>query len=93
MVVRFFDSGIGGLTVYDAIKSHLPDLGLVYLGDNKNAPYGVRDADDIFHCTKDGVQILFDQPGCDLVVLACNTASAVAMWRIQERWLTPEKRV
>ena len=93
MVVGIFDSGIGGLTVYDAIKSHLPDLGLVYFGDNKHAPYGVRDADDIFQRTRDGIQILFDQPGCDLVILACNTASAVALRRIQERWLTPEKRV
>jgi glutamate racemase len=93
MVVGIFDSGIGGLTVYDAIKSHLPDLGLVYFGDNKNTPYGVRDADDIFQCTRDGIQILFDQRGCDLVILACNTASAVALRRIQERSLTPEKRV
>ena len=93
MFVGIFDSGIGGQTVYEAIKSHLPGLGLVYFGDNKNVPYGLRDADDMFLCARDGVQILFDQPGCGLVILACNTASGVALRRIQERWLIPEKRV
>ena len=53
----------------------------------------MRDSDDIFQRTRDGIQILFDQLGCDLVILACNTASAVALRRIQERSLTPEKRV
>ena len=84
MFVGIFDSGIGGQTVYEAVKSHLPDLGLVYFGDNKHAPYGVRDSDDIFQRTRDGIQILFDQPGCDLVILACNTASAVALRRTKE---------
>ena len=84
MFVGIFDSGIGGQTVYEAIKSHLPDLGLVCLGDNKNAPYGVRDADDIFQCIRNEIRILFDQLGCDLVILACNTASAVALRRTKE---------
>src|SRR6056297_4168403 len=92
MAVGIFDSGLGGLTVLDAVRKRLPDLPLVYFGDNAHTPYGVRDADDIYDLTTKGVQILFDQ-GCDLVILACNTASAAALRRIQESWVPPDKRV
>ena len=47
MAVGVFDSGLGGLTVHQAIAARLPDLPLVYLGDNKHTPYGVRDPQDI----------------------------------------------
>ena len=77
MAVGVFDSGLGGLTVHQAIAARLPDLPLVYLGDNKHTPYGVRDADDIFNLTCAGVERLWEE-GCDLVILACNTASAAA---------------
>ena len=92
MAVGIFDSGLGGLTVYDAIHKRMPNLDTIYLGDHKHAPYGVRDADDIYRCTTQSVQILFDH-GCDLVILACNTASAAALRRMQEHWLTDDKRV
>ncbi|MBW7055797.1 aspartate/glutamate racemase family protein [Paracoccus bogoriensis] len=92
MAVGVFDSGLGGLTVHQAIAARLPDLPLVYLGDNANAPYGVRTADDIFHLTCRGVERLWAE-GCDLVILACNTASAAALRRIQETWLPEDKRV
>ena len=92
MAIGIFDSGLGGLTVYDAIHKRMPDLDTIYLGDHKHAPYGVRDADDIYRCTTQSVQILFDH-GCDLVILACNTASAAALRRMQEHWLTDDKRV
>lgn len=92
MAVGIFDSGLGGLTVHRAIAARLPDLPLVYLGDNANAPYGVRDADDIFDLTCAGVGRLW-QEGCDLVILACNTASAAALRRMQETWLPENKRV
>ncbi|MBU0780924.1 MAG: aspartate/glutamate racemase family protein, partial [Alphaproteobacteria bacterium] len=92
MAVGIFDSGLGGLTVYDAVAKRLPDLPLVYLGDNANAPYGVRDSDDIYNLTTAATQRLFDA-GCDLVILACNTASAAALRRMQEGWVPPGKRV
>ncbi|WP_134679248.1 glutamate racemase [Paracoccus ravus] len=92
MAVGVFDSGLGGLTVLDAIAARLPDLPLVYLGDNKHTPYGVRDAEDIFNLTCAGVERLWAE-GCDLVILACNTASAAALKRMQETWLPPNKRV
>lgn len=92
MAVGIFDSGLGGLTVLDAVQKHLPDLPLVYLGDSAHAPYGVRDADDIYDLTTASVQRLFDAD-CDLVILACNTASAAALRKMQESWVPADKRV
>ncbi|MDP0925882.1 aspartate/glutamate racemase family protein [Paracoccus onubensis] len=92
MAVGVFDSGLGGLTVHQAIAAKLPDLPLAYLGDNAHTPYGVRTADDIFNLTCAGVERLW-QEGCDLVILACNTASAAALRRMQETWLPADKRV
>ncbi|MDC0737457.1 aspartate/glutamate racemase family protein [Cognatishimia sp. SS12] len=92
MAVGIFDSGLGGLTVYDAVSKRLPDVPLVYFGDNAHAPYGVRDADDIYDLTTKSVERLWDA-GCDLVILACNTASAAALRRMQESFLPENKRV
>ena len=92
MPVGIFDSGLGGLTVHQEIVNTLPDLPLSYLGDSAHAPYGVRDADDIFRLTCKATERLWDE-GCDLVILACNTASAVALKRMQETWLPKDKRV
>jgi glutamate racemase len=92
MAVGVFDSGLGGLTVLDAVARRLPDVAFVYLGDNANAPYGVRTPDDIFRLTCAGVERLWAE-GCDLVVLACNTASAAALKRMQETWVPADKRV
>ena len=92
MAVGIFDSGLGGLTVYRAVAERLPELPVVYFGDNAHTPYGVRDADDIYDLTTAGCQRLFDA-GCNLVILACNTASAAALRRMQEVWVPSDKRV
>ena len=92
MAVGVFDSGLGGLTVLDAVSRRLPTVPFVYYGDNLHAPYGVRDADDIFRLTTAGVERLWEA-GCDLVVLACNTAAAAALKRMQETWVPKDKRV
>lgn len=92
MAVGIFDSGLGGLTVLDAVAKRLPEVPFVYLADNANAPYGVRDADDIYQLTKAAVERLWDE-GCDLVILACNTASAAALRRMQEAGMPQGKRV
>ena len=89
MAVGVFDSGLGGLTVLDAVARRLPEVAFVYYGDNRHAPYGVRDAEDIFRLTCKGVERLWAE-GCDLVILACNTASAVALRRMQESWVPPD---
>lgn len=92
MAVGIFDSGLGGLTVLNAVQARLPDVEFVYLADSAHAPYGVRTPDDIYDLTTAAVQRLFDA-GCDLVILACNTASAAALRRMQERWVPSDKRV
>ena len=90
--VGIFDSGLGGLTVYEAVVHRLPDVSFCYFGDNANAPYGVRTQNEIFELTCNGVKRLWDC-NCELVILACNTASAAALKRIQEEWLPKNKRV
>ncbi len=92
MAVGIFDSGLGGLTVLGAVATRLPEVDFVYLADSVNAPYGVRDSDDIYNLTKAAVARLW-QEGCDLVILACNTASAAALRRMQEEGLPEGKRV
>ena len=92
MAVGVFDSGLGGLTVLDALQKRLPAVPFVYFGDNAHAPYGVRTHDDIFNLTTAAVERLWAE-GCDLVILACNTASAAALKRMQETWVPADKRV
>ncbi|MEP5761113.1 MAG: aspartate/glutamate racemase family protein [Litoreibacter sp.] len=92
MAVGIFDSGLGGLTVFEKVAARLPDLPICYFADSAHAPYGVRDADDIYKLTCDSVEKMWDH-GCDLVILACNTASAAALRKMQERWVPDDKRV
>ncbi|WP_372884853.1 glutamate racemase [Shimia sp.] len=92
MAVGIFDSGLGGLTVLDAVSRRLPDVPFVYFGDNAHAPYGVRDADDVYNLTTAAVERMW-AAGCDLIILACNTASAAALRRMQESWIPTDKRV
>jgi glutamate racemase len=92
MAIGIFDSGLGGLTVLDAVQKRLPEVDFIYFGDSAHAPYGVRDAEDVYELTRSSVAQLW-QAGCDLVILACNTASAAALRRMQEGGLPPGKRV
>lgn len=92
MAVGIFDSGLGGLTVLDAAQKRLPDVDFLYFGDSAHAPYGVRDADNVYDLTRGAVEQLWER-GCDLVILACNTASAAALRRMQEAGLPAGKRV
>jgi len=93
--IGVFDSGYGGLTVLSEIKKLLPEYDYIYLGDNSRAPYGSRSFEIVYEFTKQAVESLFDM-GCNLVILACNTASAKALRNIQQKDLpiiAPSKRV
>ncbi len=92
MPVGVFDSGLGGLTILRAAMKKLPDQAFVYYGDNANTPYGSKIDAEIYDLTTSGVTRLFDE-GCDLVILACNSASAVALHDLQVNWLEDDKRV
>jgi len=81
--IGIFDSGYGGLTVLKEIIHKLPAYDYVYLGDNARAPYGNRSFDTVYRYTLECVKWFFSQ-GCNLVILACNTASAKALRTIQQ---------
>jgi glutamate racemase len=91
MAIGVFDSGVGGLSVHRALTARLPEADFVYLGDQANAPYGGRPGEEIVELTRDGCVRLFET-GADLVVLACNTASAIALRRLQQTWLPGYRR-
>ena len=93
--IGVFDSGYGGLTILAELQQKLPGYDFLYLGDNARAPYGPRSFDVVYEFTLEAVEYLFNQ-GCELVVLACNTASAKALRTIQQKDLPnlfPTKRV
>jgi glutamate racemase len=90
MAIGVFDSGVGGLTVHRELTTRFAACDLVYLADQAHAPYGGRGGEDIVELTRDGCARLFDA-GASVVVLACNTASAIALRRLQQTWL-PEER-
>lgn len=92
MAVGIFDSGLGGLTVLEAAQKRLPDVEFLYYADSAHAPYGVRTPEDIFQLTRAAVHDLWNR-GCELVILACNTASAAALRRMQEEGVPAGKRV
>lgn len=91
MAIGVFDSGVGGLTVHHKLVERFPAADFVYLADQANAPYGGRSGEEIVALTKAGCERLFDE-GCDLVVLACNTAASVALRRLQQTWLPGYRR-
>lgn len=78
-----FDSGYGGLSILRALCAAFPQYDFCYFGDNARAPYGPRSAEEIYQFTKEGVEFL-EKQGCTLIILACNTASAVALRRLQQ---------
>lgn len=93
--IGIFDSGYGGLTILSKIRESMPEYDYLYLGDNARTPYGTRSFEVVYEFTSQAVKTLFDR-GCQLVILACNTASAKALRTIQQIDLPkidPRKRV
>ena len=89
-MIGVFDSGYGGLTILSQIRQILPEYDYLYLGDNARAPYGTRSFNVIYEYTLQAVNYLHQQ-GCNLIILACNTASAKALRTIQQRDINPNK--
>ena len=90
MAIGVFDSGVGGLTVHRELTRRFSDRDFVYLADQANAPYGGRGGEEIVDLTRGGCERLFEA-GANVIVLACNTASAIALRRLQQTWV-PEAR-
>ena len=89
-MIGIFDSGYGGLTIFNHIRQRLPQYDYLYLGDNARAPYGTRSFDVIYEYTLQAVNYLHEQ-GCNLIILACNTASAKALRTIQQHDINPDE--
>ena len=82
--IGIFDSGIGGLTVVRAVRAELPNENLIYLGDTARLPYGTKSPASISRYATQATAKLHDQ-GIKLLVVACNTASAVALDGLREQ--------
>ncbi len=83
MPIGVFDSGVGGLTVFSALEKALPGHALIYLGDTARVPYGPRSADTVRRYSIEAGRFLRRQ-GVEMLVVACNTASAVAIPMLQD---------
>ena len=93
--IGFFDSGLGGLVIAKAVMAKLPKYDYIYYGDTKNLPYGNKSQKQIYELTINALTYLFGQ-GCLLVVIACNTASAKALRKVQREFLPkrfPDRKV
>ncbi len=89
MKIGFFDSGLGGLLILQAVARALPQYDYEFYGDTAHVPYGDRTEEEIFQLTKAGVEHLFRRD-CALVIVACNTASAETLRRLQDSLLVGE---
>ena len=83
MLIGVFDSGIGGLTVLKALQTAWPGHSTVYLGDTARVPYGSKSPETIYRYALQNTRFLIEQ-GVDLLVIACNTASAHALDRLDK---------
>lgn len=93
--IGVFDSGFGGLSILRSVVKALPQYDYVYLGDTARTPYGTRSQEVIYQFTEQAVDFLFGN-NCELIIVACNTASSEALRRIQQEYLParyPERRV
>jgi glutamate racemase len=87
--IGVFDSGVGGLTVLQALRRRMPHRNFIYLGDTARVPYGRKPAEMVRKFSEQIVDFLCKTTGVEAVVVACNTASAVAMPRLADRCTRP----
>lgn len=83
--IGVFDSGMGGLSVWQEIVKLLPNESVVYFGDGKNCPYGERSAKEVIGFVQDAVD-LFLKKKCKAIVLACNAATAMSVDYLRKRY-------
>ncbi len=86
--IGIFDSGVGGLTVAEAIRTQLPQESFVYIGDTAHQPYGPKPIADVRRYALEVMDTLVDQ-GVKMLVIACNTASAAVLRDARERYDVP----
>jgi glutamate racemase len=84
-MIGIFDSGLGGISVWQALYDALPFESLIYLGDGLRCPYGSRSEAEVKAFTEEAVERLLAE-GCKMIVIACNTATAVAIKYLREKY-------
>ena len=84
-MIGIFDSGLGGISVWQALYDALPNESLIYLGDGARCPYGSRSREEVLKFTEEAVERLLSE-GCKMIVVACNTATAVAIKYLREKY-------
>lgn len=93
--IGVFDSGFGGINILRGIVKELPAYNYLYLGDTARNPYGTRSKEVVYEFTKQAVDFMFTN-NCEIIILACNTASSDALRKIQQEYLPkyyPDKKV
>ncbi|WP_233584918.1 glutamate racemase [Aquabacterium soli] len=83
--IGVFDSGLGGLSVLRAIRAHLPQADLLYVADSGHAPYGEK-SDEFIGARSEHISRFLMSQGAELIVVACNTATAAAVHHLRQRW-------
>jgi glutamate racemase len=94
-IIGVFDSGLGGLSIFKHLLKDLPKYNYLYLGDNARLPYGEKSQATIYEYTREAMEFLFEK-GCNLIIIACNTASSQALRRLQQEYLPkhyPRRRI
>lgn len=86
--IGLFDSGIGGLSIYNEIKNSMPNESTIYIADNLNAPYGKKAESEIIQLSIKNTQKLVDLR-CKLIIVACNTATTNAIEILRKKFNVP----
>lgn len=86
--IGVFDSGVGGINVLNELKIIMPNENYIYLADTRHAPYGDKSSEEILQYSIENTQMLIEL-GCKAIVIACNTATAVAADYLRERFSVP----
>ena len=88
MKIGVFDSGLGGLTVVKEIRKMVSHVDIIYVGDNKNVPYGLKTKEELRVFVKNILDFL-EEERVDLIVVACNTVTAMLLEEMKEEYHTP----
>ena len=84
-MIGIFDSGVGGLSVFREIRKFLPEQSYIYYSDNAHCPYGEKSREYIIDRARHITQFLLEK-GCEIIVVACNTATAAAISVLREEF-------
>lgn len=87
--IGIFDSGMGGLNIVKTIHQIFPSYDLVFYGDSAHAPYGTKDSETVYRRCFEITDLLINHYHCDIIVIACNTATSVALNKLRDKFNIP----